>query len=92
MKKVAIFVGLAIATLSAIVFVPWGVGLLVHKLGIVTNNYVWVEGFKILVFIGWTIMLSFIGYLMIQVHWKWAKRLAGGKKSSRPTTHNPLGQ
>lgn len=74
MKTFLVFLGLKIAEIAAIVFVPWGIGALAKKWGWLMEYVLpedapcWVVGIFILA------MSSSI-FFFIQANWDWAKSI-----------------
>ena len=81
MKRIMIFIGMKLAELAAIVFVPWGVGILANKnawfVRLFHGSPVYLDGFMILAILAMIIMIAiFAIFIIIPANWEWAKRLA----------------
>lgn len=82
MKQITIFIGLKIAEISSIVFIPYFIGVLdkntvqwtFYDFGNVVFD-LWVAGFMYLISLVIIACLVVLSYAVIQVNWKWAKKI-----------------
>jgi len=85
MKKVIIFIGLKIAEIVGIVFVPYWVGwfIISHRINefsVIDVFLSWVLGIcLILLFGGGCVIIYEIVPVIIKKNWQWAKELSGEK-------------
>ena len=78
MKRVLVFVGLKVAEISAVVFIPWGLGLW-NPLGL-RDDYAWVTGLGYICLGIWLPVIIFlICYGLISVNWEWSKKIMDRK-------------
>ena len=86
MKRIIIFIGLKIAELSILVFIPFGLGMVAHKYNLAFSEAstnllgIWFTGFANIVFfaimpLGILIVLG----LIISLNWDWAGKLSKRK-------------
>ena len=83
MKKLLVFLGLKAAEVSAIVFIPWGLGLLIKYLSpvVVANALppMWILGImSLFVIYGIVISIYFI-YIVVLANWDWADKIINKK-------------
>ncbi len=81
MKRISIFIGLKVAEISAIVFIPYYLGMLLSKwewfcVKFTLQSY-WITGFMGI----WALVASLGAVLLIVLlvigNWNWAKKIAG---------------
>jgi len=79
MKRILVFIGLKIAEISAIVFIPWGLGLW-NPIGLPDDAPAWVMGLgTILIGLVVPVLLLCLCYVLISVNWEWAKKILDRK-------------
>ena len=76
MKRILTFIGLKIAEIAGVVFIPWGLGIYTNKI----FNYfglslppVWISGLLV-------VGLGFLLFAFITANWGWAKHLTKKKE------------
>lgn len=80
MKAIAIFIFLKIVEISAIVFIPWGLGSLARKYGYGDPDmFVWITGIVVLVALAIVFSCIMILIAAIRANWDLAKKLSKSK-------------
>ena len=73
MKKVLIFIGLKVAEISGVIFIPWGLGLVAHSFGLFVSDPAWIAGIGMMVIPA----ISIIAILLFIIgNWSWAEKLS----------------
>ena len=81
MKRICVFIGLKIAEISGIIFIPYLIGRLVSKWGWYVNfmncegEPYWAIGLITIIMIAFLIVLSILVGIVIHANWKWAKSI-----------------
>ena len=77
MKKVILFLGLKVAEISAIVFIPYYTGVGLVAVGLPKENTpFWLIGFAALMLVSlFTLLVYFVFGAMLKSNWKWAGRI-----------------
>jgi len=83
MKKLLVFLGLKVAEISAVVFIPWGLGLLIKYLVPTTVASslppMWILGImSLFVIYGIVVSIYFI-YIIVLSNWDWADKIINKK-------------
>lgn len=77
MKKVILFLGLKVAEISAIVFIPYYTGVGVVAVGLPKDDApFWLIGFAALLIVSFfTLFIYFVPGAILKSNWEWAGRI-----------------
>lgn len=77
MKTIFVFICLKMVELLAIIFVPWGIGLIVTPLSPGFFHFpVWVNGFGAIIIFATVACLGFAAIIVLVLkNWEWAHRI-----------------